>query len=282
MKEIIFYWSYLAFPFLAIIIFWKKVSWFKKFFFIILSIIFIYSRFIEPQIITIQETKINLWFNTKIALISDIHMWIYKKTGFLKRLVNKLNSIDADYIFIAWDLTFYPEKEDLEGLFWPLKNLNKPTYWVLWNHDVEHPGPKIRDELKKLFDKSWLILLNNHEIDLWDYKLIWLWSHWNNEDDINILNKYSDKDNIIVLTHNPDTTSRYTNKNVDLTLCWHTHWWQMKIPFLYKRIIPTVWDFDEWLTKEENTLLYITSWVWEAKLPMRLFNPPVIDIINIY
>ena len=282
MVELIYYWSYLVFPFLFFLLTYKKITKSFKIFFLFLSIIFIYSRFIEPQIITVNKTNINLWFNTKIALISDLHIWKYKKEDYLKRVVNKINNLDIDYLFIAWDLTYYPEINEIRELFLPFKNLNKPTYWVLWNHDVEKPGPKIREELIKVLKEYWLISLNNKEIYLWKFKLIWLWSYLNNEDNTELLDKHTLKDNIIVLTHNPDTTSKYNNKNIDLTLCWHTHGWQIRIPYLYKKIIPTIWNFDKWLTIEENTQLFITSWLWETLLPIRLFNFPIIDVIEVY
>jgi hypothetical protein len=79
----------------------------------------------------------------------------------------------------------------------------------------------------------------------------------------------------------PDTTLKYKNNLVDLTLCWHTHWGQIKIPYLYKKVIPTKWIFDEWLTMEKNTQLFVTSWLWIIGLPFRFLNPPVIDILEI-
>lgn len=282
MWELVFYTSYLVFPFLIMILFFMKKEYLFRWFFTILSIIFIYTRFIEPQIIVVNETNINLWFNANFALISDLHIWIYKKEDFVEKLVEKINKLDVEQVFIAWDLTLNPNKKNIEKLFLPLKKLNKPTYWVLWNHDVQKPGPNIRKELIETLDSYWLHFLNNKEVNLWEFKLLWLWSYWWLEDKVKLLDNYSLDDNIIVLTHNPDTTSKFTNENADLTLCWHTHWWQIRIPFLYKKVIPTEWDFDKWLTKEENTLLYTTSGVWETWLPMRLFNFPVIEVIKIY
>jgi len=281
MKEIIFHCSILVFPFLYFLYKYKKISNFKKIFLIILSFIFIYSRFIEPQIIITKQTNINLWFETKIALISDLHIWIFKKQDFVKKIVNKINSLDVDYVFIAWDLTYYPKQKNIKKLFKDLQYLKHPTYYVLWNHDVWKPGDNIRWELEKVLLEYNLILLNNKEINLWNFKLLWLWSNWNNEDKIELLNNYTPFDNIIVLTHNPDTTNNFTNKNADLTLCWHTHWWQIKIPFIYKKMIPTLWAYNKWLSQEKNTTLFTSSWIWETWLSMRLFNFPVIDIINI-
>lgn len=294
-KLSIFYLSFLVFPFIILLFFkwknWKKFNILQKIIFVIfilLSLIFIDSRFIEPNYISVENTKINIWIEekVKIALISDIHLWIYKKWDFLEKIVKKINKIEnLDYIFIAWDLTYFQNNQknfELEKLFFSIKKINKPVYWVLGNHDVQIPWPKIREKLKKTLDNFWVNYLNNQIVKLKWFKLFWLWSNRNNEDAISLLDNKKPWEKFVVLTHNPDTILKYKNFNADLTLCGHTHWWQIKIPFLYKFFIPTNWDFDEWLTQEKYTKLFITSGVWVIWLPFRFLNPPVIDVLEIY
>ena len=178
-KLFIFYASYLVFPFLIFLIFnirkYKNFKKYQKIFFsvfFVLSIIFIDSRFIEPNYISVKKTKINIWLEKKvnIALITDIHLWIYKKGDFAEKVVKKLNKLEnIDYILIAWDLTYLREDKNnhnLEELFWDFKNIKKPVYWVLWNHDVELPWPNIREKLIKLFDKYWFNYIDNKIIKL--------------------------------------------------------------------------------------------------------------------
>ncbi len=293
-KLFIYYGSYLIFPIIIYTIYEtikrKKQTIRTKFciiFMLLFSVFFIDNRYIETNIITVSTTKIDLNFkqDIKIALISDIHLWIYKKEDFLEKIVKRINEIEnLDYVLIAWDLTYFEEKQEnlqLEKLFKPLKELNRPTFWVFWNHDLWFPWPEMKNKLTKVLNKYNITLLNNEIVELKWFKLVWLWSYFAWEDKINLLNNLSKEDNIVVLTHNPDTTSKYTNNNTDLTLCWHTHWWQIRIPFLYKIAIPTNWDFDEWLTEEKYTKLFITSWLWLTGLPFRFLNPPVIDILEI-
>lgn len=61
----------------------------------------------------------------------------------------------------------------------------------------------------------------------------------------------------------------------------HTHGGQLRIPFLYKKAIPTEGDFDRGLSQEDTTLLFTTAGVGETALPMRLFNPPCIDVLRL-
>lgn len=282
LKNIIFYGSFLVFP-LLLLLFYKriKLSWVSFIFLCVSLLLFVYARFIEPQVIITRETEIFVWFDAKVILTSDLHLGRYKWEQFLERVVKKINSLDADAVFIAGDLTYEPDIPELESLFESLQNINKPVYWVLGNHDVERPGPKLRTELVKALDKKNIHFLNNDIVDMWNYTLVWLGSHWSNEDDVDILDDFSQDDNILVLMHNPDTLSKIDHKKSDLYLAGHTHAWQIRIPWLYKKVIPTVWNYDVWLTQEIMWSLYISSWLGEIWLPMRFLNPPVIDLLHL-
>jgi len=284
LKVLIYYGMFLLFPFVRFAFYYLiKSHWFlKKFISLFLGLIFllgIRARFVEPNVLVTHYTQINTEFEQKIALVSDIHIWLFQGAKHVERLVDKLNTLDVDMVLIAGDFTFEPGINELSDMLAPLVNIKHNTYAVLGNHDVMKPGPNIREELEKVLADSNVILLNNESVVFDDFVLVWLWSHMNDEDNVSMLDSYSITDNVIVLTHNPDTTLAYTNKNVDLTLAGHTHWWQIRIPRLYKYVIPTVWDFDRWLTMEENTELFITAWVWMTDLPMRFLNPPVIDVL---
>jgi len=120
MHEIIFYGSFAVIPFLLFFIFFKKIHIWLRILFIFLSLLFIWMRFVEPQIIIIKNEKIDLGFESKIILISDLHLGKYKTEKFLSKAVEKINNIQADYVFIAGDFTYQPELIDLEKLFAPI------------------------------------------------------------------------------------------------------------------------------------------------------------------
>jgi predicted MPP superfamily phosphohydrolase len=279
--EIIYFGSFLVFPFL-ILIFYKrrKISSLIFFLIIVLSLLFIWSRFIETQIIITNETEIKTNFNTSIALIADTHLGVYKSESFLQDVVREINNLTVDYVFIAGDFTFEPKTENLEKLFSALSDIEKPIYAVLGNHDVEKPGPKIRQELVEVLKSNNVKIINNEIIQLQNFTLVGLGDAWIEEDNVKTLDTLTLEDRVVVLTHNPDTISKYTNKIPDFTLTGHTHCGQIRIPILYKYVIPTIGDFDKGLSNEENTKLFITCGLGEVGLPMRLFNPPVIDVIK--
>jgi len=272
---------YISYFLLILTLFFLKIenNIFLKIVFLSCSLILFYVNIIETNILIVKNISINTWFKSKNILISDLHFWYFKKPFFAERLVNKLNKIEAENIFIAWDLVYKPDVNKIWKLFKSFKKINKNIYFVLWNHDVEN---NIKNYLIKELKNLWFNYIDNKIINFWSYKLIWLWDRWSNNDDILLINNFWKNDNIIVLTHNPDTILKYENHIADLTLCWHTHWWQIRIPYFYKKVIPTKWNFDKWLSYLDKTILYISSWLWETWLPTRFLNFPTIDIINTF
>ena len=99
MHNFIFYSSYLAIPFfifLILFIYKKRKNLYKnKVLFLIIILVFlttslfIYARFIERNIILTKTTKIETGFSSKLIVIADLHLGVYKDINFLKRVVKK-------------------------------------------------------------------------------------------------------------------------------------------------------------------------------------------------
>lgn len=313
MREIIFYGSYLAFPFLALSVYFgyiKRGLKLDKYFkitvftiFTLLSLVFIYARFIEKNLIVTKNTDVNVGFKAKVIVISDIHLGAYNNSHFLDRIVDKINKIEGvDAVMIAGDSTYYPSG-DLNSLFKPLGRIKHPVYAVLGNHDSEQPGPYLRDKLKIALEAQGVKFLYNQvaEIDGGRIKVLGLGDDWAGEDEVSMLNNFSKDDNVIVIAHNPDTTIKYQSSNADLTLSGHTHGGQIRIPFFYKSQIPSAYGFNQGLyklNKKDGTLtadkysesapagdafgqVYVSSGTGVIGLPMRLGIPPVIDVLNL-
>lgn len=295
MHSLIFYFSYLSFPFLLFLIYIlvkKRKSLKSKFkllttiFLILITLSFIYARFIERNLITTKTTDIEVGFNAKIVVISDIHLGVYKDDKFLEKVVEKINEIEnVDAVLIPGDFTYYPPEnlQNLEELFYPLKDLKVPTYGILGNHDDERPGPPIQEELKKALENNNVIFLENTSDILKNknIKILGLGDNFAEKDDVTQINNFSKSDNLIVMTHNPDTTLNYTNSIPDLTITGHTHGGQIRLPYFYKKAIPCDGDFDRNLTETNHGKLFISTGIGEVGLPMRLGVPPVIDVLEL-
>jgi len=288
----ILYLSYLAFPFLALLIYlnWRHWTVFKSkkgrlillACLYVLTFTFIYARFLERYIITTHSTTIETGFDSKLILISDTHLGVYKGGDFLERVVKRINQIeDVDAVLIAGDFTYEPH-QDLVELFKPLSAIKFPTYAVLGNHDVEKPGPPLRLKLKASLKTLGVELLQNDSAPIpnTSIQVIGLGSHMASEDQVSLISQFKKEEDVIVLTHNPDSTLSYQNDLADLTLTGHTHGGQIRIPWIYPYFIPTQGDFDQGLYPiESGGQLFITSGLGEVGLPLRLGIPPVIDIL---
>lgn len=251
----------------------------------VLFTIFLWARYVDPFWIKIKHTDINVWFTWNYVLISDLHLWQNKTQDFLNEVVEKINNLnDIDAILIAWDFMMEPDKDEIVNIYKPLSELKYPIYVVLWNHDVQKPWPPYRQELVQALTNNNVIVLNNQIEQLSNWTIIiWIGDKRWNEDDTAILNQFTVDNNIISLLHNPDSVLDYTNKNTDVTLAWHTHCGQIKIPWLRKSrfIIPVSGPYLCGYYQTPNTHLYITAWIWETSIPFRLFNRATIDIIHL-
>lgn len=82
----------------------------------------------------------------------------------------------------------------------------------------------------KVLEENEIVVLNNDIVQFEDFSLVGLGSHWNNEDDVALLDTFSTDDAVVVMAHNPDTTLLYTNNVADVTVAGHTHAGQIRIP----------------------------------------------------
>jgi len=294
-KSTILYGSYLVFPFIAFLWYvmqkFKHELWLKAILFASLfpSFLFVYIRFVEPQLITVNRTRIDVGFKAKVILISDLHLGMYKHENYLRRVVSKTNSIcdskDCDAVLIAGDLTHWPKKDELVKLFTPLKSLKIPVYTVLGNHDVGRPGPEIRSELEEALQANNVKLLNNEAIKLKEYYILGLGDMWNHESDVRMLEQFKSTENVIVLAHHPEVIHFYSGlggKNADITLSGHCHGGQLKIPYIYKLFLPCEPPFEKGLYDIKGQRVFVSSGLGETGFPIRLRVPPVVEVLELY
>lgn len=287
--QILFFGSFLAFftlPLFCFLLFRsvKKQNRKKSIFWgilLILNLLFLWARFIEPQIIRIDETEISSDFSLRVGIFSDIHLGIFKDESFAKRVVEKINAENPDLIFIPGDFVFFASEEKLDRLFAPFQDLKSPVFAVLGNHDEarEHDADnkKITEALKKVGVR----VLDNEIQDFENFQIAGIGSHIFEKDEVSILQNLSEKKLSFVLAHNPDSIFQFPKGRNLFTVSGHTHCGQIRIPPFYRWVIPTDGDFPEsGLFQKDFGQLFITCGVGEVLFPMRFLNPPTIDILE--
>lgn len=282
LHDVIFWGSFLVVPFLAVLVWFRKRLPLIVFIpLIVLSIGFVWARFFEPQLILVEEHLVETDFEAKIAVIADVHLGAFKSEKFLARVVQDIRrQRDLDFVVVAGDFLYEAEQGTITKLFTPFKLIEVPIYATLGNHDVIMRGPNLRQELTEVLSEYGITILENNAITHDDITIVGLGSRYLEEDDVGIFDSIDDEENVIVIAHNPDTTTLYTDAKADITISGHTHCGQIRIPGLYKQFIPTNGSFDKGWSQEKYTTLFITCGVGEVGLPMRLFNPPTIDVIT--
>lgn len=293
--QAIYYASYLVFPLLAMLgyFFYAKKEKREKIIALILifiSAVFIYARFIEPKRLTIEHTNITLADSSplgiKIAVFADLHLGIYKNSVNLSKIVKKLNNQKPDITIIPGDFINYIDKENIEKELAPLSDIKCPVYAVTGNHDSGSRA-NLKNEIISALKKHGVFVMDNvyQNINIKGHSLtiIGLPDLWEETTNYNLLKGLKEEENVIVITHNPDTVYDFPPKiaNIDLLISGHTHGGQIRLPFIYKSAIPTSFPFDKGLHTANNTKIFITSGIGMVGLPLRFLIPPKIDILNI-
>lgn len=249
--------------------------------------VFAWARFAEPQMLQVRQTTLaDTGVDARIALISDIHLGIYKDIGFLERVVERINHLPVDAVVIAGDFTYEPQHQSLQVLFAPLSKLRAPVYAVLGNHDQQAPGPDIDIALRDALKALGVNLIEGRIADgPAGYRWAGLGDRWAGKDDVGFLRTQPSAGPTIVIAHNPDSAMQLAPADATIVLAGHTHGGQMRIPWLYRRVIPTVYGFDRGEqfapTHQGDIRVFTTSGIGEIGLPMRLFNPPTIDLLRL-
>jgi uncharacterized protein len=247
---------------------------------LLLLLVFIEARFVEPQLLVVRTTPVEVGFNARIAVIADYHVGIYKGAGFLDRVVDQLNAMELDAVLIAGDHLYEPDRP-VEALLAPLRRLRHKTLSVPGNHDEQKPGPPVQAALRAALLKHGVVPVEYTHAVLSKFTVVGLGDRFANKDHLAPLLAAPRGKPIIVLVHNPDSVMALQPGDAVLTVSGHTHGGQIRIPGLYWRVIPCRHPFDRGLHSFTPVPAFVTSGLGEIGLPMRFLNPPVIDVLEL-
>ncbi len=259
--------------------------------------IFAYSIYVEPNLLSVKNIEINNSSNIKnedtikIAQISDIHLGEYYTIDKLEKLVNKVNSQNADIIVFTGDLFDNVSKfEDTSKVAPILKKLNAKIgkYAIYGNHDYGGGAKNIYKNVME--DSGFKILVNDQaNVKLDSGKTISILglddALLGNPDVEKTARNIKESNYNLLLLHEPDLSDKFVSYNIDLILAGHSHGGQVKIPFLGEIVTPPLAEkYKDGLynlNTQRNTQLYVNSGIGNTKMPFRFMNVPEVSIFEI-
>lgn len=282
---------YLAFLFLAIV-FFSLTKWlpFPSFYLavglILITFLFGTIQAHRIQIVPYELTiKKPLEHSMKVALISDLHLGYVNDEKKLKKIVQKINDLAVDSVWIAGDI--------FDSNYYAIKNpdqivneLNRlqahlGVYGVWGNHDA---GSSF-EQMKNLMDKTQVVMLEDEIINQGAFQIGGRLDARPIGDQgkkrkliQNEINEQSNELPLFILDHQPSKLNEYDEK-VDLVVAGHTHKGQ-------------IWPFG-WITKkmfevdyghkttQKGTQVVVSSGVGFWGPPIRIGTKSEIVILTI-
>ena len=254
----------------------------------------LYAYFVEPQrfVITKQTIEVNNWSNQnnnfKIVAISDIHGGAhYMDEARIRYIVEQANAQNPDLIVLLGD--FISESNGKgSSLMMPVSvmadNLSGlkakfGVFAVIGNHDWWHDEKEVRQNLERV---GYRVLENesaNFQNNGQTISIIGIEDFWKRRkvDVKNLVKNIDPKQNIIAITHNPDSFDQLPD-GISLLLAGHTHGGQVVIPFYGPPIVVAKREYTRGLIKKNNQSLFVTTGV---SAMFRFGVPPEIAVVTI-
>jgi len=251
-----------------------------------------YAALVEPRrLVTVhQRLELPRWprehDGLRIGLLSDLHAGVpHAGLPLIARAVARLNDEAPDATLLLGD---YVDAHPLWGgrlapelIARELGALRAPlgVYAVLGNHDWKRAG----DRMWTALQNAGLEVLENRVMESGGVHFAGLADLRRRRPDLpGALAGVPPGAPVVLLSHDPDVFP-YVPTRVSVTVSGHTHGGQVAIPYLRRLAIPSRYGerYARGHVVEDGRHLYVTSGLGTSGLPVRLFAPPEVVVLEL-
>lgn len=262
------------------------------YFILVIALLFLYSKYIEPYNLTIKEYKIenkylpNSFDGIKIVHFSDVHLESTVDIKYLDKIVNLINKQNPNIVVFTGDMldkrrTLNDSKiESVKKSLSKIKS-NLGNYAVSGNHDI-----KQLDTYKKIMDTNFTILDNEEKLIYYKentpISIIGLSDSSETKINYDVLEKENDYYRF-VLCHEPDEYKKISNYSFNVMFSGHSHGGQVRLPFIGKIYTPigAKTYYDDYY-KLDNKEIFISNGIGTTRIDIRFNSAPSINLYRLY
>ncbi len=248
------------------------------YFLILITLLFIWSFFIEPNLLVIKNYTFKELSDKKIIFVSDFHIAKNERKR-LQKIVNTINEIEPDLVLSGGDFIKGHDGKytlPIEEQVKEFNKINAPMITVLGNHD----GMFDKERVRNVLQTNGITVLENSNTEFEGLSIAGVEDIQTGFPDVELA-LIGTEHPTILLSHNPDIYYDVHEK-VELILAGHLHGGQIYLPFVGALNVPSKYGnkLVRGLIEETHNKMLVTNGLGTSILPIRFGAVPEIIVIN--
>lgn len=227
----------------------------------------------------------------RVAAFSDLHAGArFIDEAKVRKVVAAVNALQPDMIVLLGDYVTghrtMPPQMLPETVAANLRGLQAPlgVWAVLGNHDWWTEGPRIRRALESAgiqFLDGRATRIERGGDALWLAGVPDYWTQPRSEY-ASLTAAIPENAPVIAITHNPDLFPLLPER-IGLLIAGHTHGGQVRIPFLGRPIVPSMYNarYAAGLVREGGRAVYVTTGIGTSIMAVRFLTPPEVVLLTL-
>jgi len=259
---------------------------------LIISLILLYSIYVEPNNLIIKEYKIenkllpNSFDGLKIVHFSDVHYGSTTDLKYLKKIIKLINKQKPDMVIFTGDFLdkrYDLKDKEIDKIKKELKKINSTlgNYVVSGNHDIVY-----LEDFKKIFSESFTLLENEEKLIYYKestpISLVGLSDKSETKVNYDI---FATENNYFrfVLAHEPDEYENIKDYNFNILLSGHSHNGQVRIPLIGTIYTPkgSKKYYDEYYNINSREI-FVSNGIGTSGINLRFNSTPSINLYRLY